>query len=60
MGEEGSRSKKTEKKSGLGVLCSEAQADGIPCPELDFDCEHCENADWKDDTEPDEGTGEEG
>lgn len=30
--------------SGLGVLCAEAQADGVPCPELGMDCATCEHA----------------
>jgi hypothetical protein len=29
----------------LGVCCAEAQADGLPCAELDGDCLHCEHAD---------------
>ncbi len=45
----GEQKQAKKKKSGLGVLCSQAQADGIPCEELDFDCEHCDHADWKDD-----------
>jgi hypothetical protein len=28
----------------LGVLCAEAQADGVPCFELGRDCETCERA----------------
>jgi hypothetical protein len=27
---------------GLGVLCCEAQADGVPCAELGRDCADCE------------------
>ncbi len=37
------------------MLSSEAQADGIPCEELDFDCENCENAGWKDDAGTEDG-----
>jgi len=29
---------------GSGALCSEAQADGVPCFELGRDCETCEQA----------------
>ena len=29
---------------GSGALCSEAQADGVPCFELGRDCEECEQA----------------
>ncbi len=28
----------------LGVCCAEAQADGVPCPELGRDCLACERA----------------
>jgi len=28
--------------TGLGVLCCEAQADGVPCAELGRDCADCE------------------
>jgi len=40
----------------LGVLCAEAQADGVPCFELGRDCETCERAyaSWRDGT-PDQG-----
>ncbi len=31
-------------ESGLGVLCTDAQADGVPCPEQGKECEHCERA----------------
>jgi hypothetical protein len=31
-------------RSGLGALCAEAQADGIPCTELGKDCDVCERA----------------
>lgn len=27
--------------NGLGVACAEAQADGVPCPGADCDCEEC-------------------
>lgn len=30
--------------SGLGVGCTEAQADGVPCPEPDRDCDNCAKA----------------
>jgi hypothetical protein len=33
-----------ELRTGTGGLCPEAQADGVPCPTLDRDCEECENA----------------
>ena len=33
-----------EKETGLGVPCGEAQADGVPCFELDRDCSVCEEA----------------
>ena len=39
-------------ESGLGVLCPDAQADGVPCQELGKDCEQCERASvrpWLDD-----------
>jgi hypothetical protein len=36
--------KKTNQEKALGVLCPEAQADGVPCWELDRDCETCEMA----------------
>jgi hypothetical protein len=29
---------------GTGALCSEAQADGVPCFELGRECEECEKA----------------
>ena len=45
---DGEGAKQAEKKSsqeeGLGVLCPEAQADGVPCQELGRDCEVCEMA----------------
>lgn len=31
-------------KSGLGVPCGEAQADGVPCGELGVLCSECERA----------------
>jgi hypothetical protein len=31
-------------ESGPGALCSEAQADGVPCTELGRSCETCEKA----------------
>jgi hypothetical protein len=30
--------------SGLGVGCTEAQADGVPCPDLNRDCDRCDRA----------------
>ena len=30
--------------TGLGVPCCEAQADGVPCPELGTHCADCERA----------------
>lgn len=33
-----------EPRAGLGTGCAEAQADGVPCSELDRDCETCEKA----------------
>ena len=29
-------------EAGLGVLCLDAQADGVPCPEVGRECEQCE------------------
>ena len=31
-------------ESGLGVLCADAQADGVPCPDQGKECEQCERA----------------
>lgn len=31
-------------ESGLGVLCPDAQADGVPCSEIGRDCETCDKA----------------
>lgn len=31
-------------ETALGVLCAEAQADGVPCFELGRDCERCPQA----------------
>jgi hypothetical protein len=31
-------------ESGLGVLCCEAQADGVPCGELGVRCDDCVRA----------------
>ncbi len=28
--------------SGLGAACAEAQADGVPCGDLDRECVNCE------------------
>ena len=30
--------------AGTGALCPDAQADGVPCPELDRDCQKCGRA----------------
>lgn len=30
--------------TGLGVPCGQAQADGVPCFELDRDCSECDEA----------------
>jgi hypothetical protein len=32
------------RKNGLGVCCSEAQGDGVPCRCVDGDCEQCRQA----------------
>ncbi len=37
--------KKSNQEEGLGVLCPEAQADGVPCEEVGGDCEDCDRAD---------------
>ena len=34
----------TVPESGLGVLCADAQADGVPCTDQGKECEHCERA----------------
>ena len=31
-------------ESGMGTLCAEAQADGVPCPDQGKQCEQCERA----------------
>jgi len=31
-------------KSGLGCLCPEAQADGVPCDEIGKECSRCPRA----------------
>ena len=38
------RRRGTHSEIALGVLCAEAQADGVPCWELGRDCETCERA----------------
>jgi hypothetical protein len=38
------KKKKSSQEEGLGVLCAEAQADGVPCHELGRDCDVCEMA----------------
>ena len=44
MPEPESPRRSTPQQKGLGVLCPEAQADGVPCQELGRDCETCEKA----------------
>ncbi len=39
---------------GFGVLCAEAQADGVPCDELGKSCAQCERA-TVNRRDPDEG-----
>jgi hypothetical protein len=39
-----SKRKKTLQEKALGVLCPEAQADGVPCCEVGRDCETCDMA----------------
>ncbi len=41
---DGESKRKTSQEEGLGVLCAEAQADGVPCPELGRECDGCEMA----------------
>jgi len=41
MADQTQRTRKTAQERGLGVLCPEAQADGVPCTELGRDCEIC-------------------
>ena len=31
-------------ETGTGALCAEAQADGVPCPDVGRECETCEKA----------------
>ena len=33
-----------EPEAGTGVPCQVAQCDGVPCPEVQVDCEHCDRA----------------
>jgi hypothetical protein len=40
---------KSNQEKGLGVLCPEAQADGVPCSELGRDCRICEKAEPRSD-----------
>jgi hypothetical protein len=37
-----------------GAPCPEAQADGVPCPTLDGDCETCEKAEPPEEERPPE------
>jgi hypothetical protein len=39
-----SERKKSNQEEGLGVLCPEAQADGVPCHELGRECDVCDMA----------------
>lgn len=41
---DGRRERPARVESGLGVLCAEAQADGVPCSAIGKDCETCERA----------------
>jgi hypothetical protein len=34
----------TAPESGMGTMCPEAQADGVPCPDQGKPCEQCERA----------------
>ncbi len=43
-GRESARGEIANPKSGLGVPCCEAQADGVPCGELGVLCSECERA----------------
>ncbi len=43
-------------RSGLGTLCSEAQADGVPCAAVRRDCCICDHADAHRDDCPGEWT----
>ncbi len=38
------RPRRSHSEIALGVLCPEAQADGVPCYELGRECETCELA----------------
>jgi hypothetical protein len=38
------RSEDWEAKAKLQRMCDESQADGVPCEELERDCEECEQA----------------
>ncbi len=31
-------------EAGTGVPCQVAQCDGVPCPDVQVDCEHCDRA----------------
>ncbi len=31
-------------QSGTGLPCQVAQCDGVPCPDVQTDCEHCERS----------------
>ena len=44
VGRESTRGEIANPKSGLGVPCREAQADGVPCGELGVLCSECERA----------------
>lgn len=40
----GTRTADRTAATGMGTLCAEAQADGVPCETLGVDCETCERA----------------
>lgn len=42
--DKGTKETKDGGTPGSGALCSEAQADGVPCFELGRECEECEKA----------------
>jgi hypothetical protein len=45
------KSDEREAPAGGAGLCSDAQADGVPCTELGKDCEICDRAFRNDDSE---------
>jgi hypothetical protein len=42
-----------EIRTGTGAMCPESQADGVPCPTLNRDCEDCSRAVSEDRRDPD-------